>query len=186
MKFQTLIFTAFLTLSGVLLSSSCAAQEQLNSSSEATQNESKASTEDGQCSKYGPDSLATLDAASIFYYDYAAQGDPVQMAKGRKHYLYVWLNAPGYDRAFIASGLPLYRYLADQAESPELKQAYVDTLFAIYQTLIRCYDRDGYYYGRMGYDMMKYTPKDLNAIEEAFEKSIQLIGNQTEYFVLYP
>ena len=187
MKIQTLILAIALSFIATALPSSCSAQEQTTSAGSHTEEgEGIQDTENASCSKYGPDSLATLDAASIFYYDYAAQNDPDQMIKGRAHYVYVLKNAPGYDRAFIASGLPIYRHLADLAETPESKQAYIDTLFGIYKTLISCYDKDGYYYGRMGYDMMKYMPKDYDAIQNAFANAIRLSGNQTEYFILYP
>lgn len=69
---------------------------------------------------------------------------------------------------------------------PEIKSAYVDTLFMIYDMRISYFGQEGYVSGLKGSDMLKYRSKtNLNEAYELLKTSLELQLNKSNATALY-
>lgn len=96
--------------------------------------------------------------------------------------------ADGQRNTVYADGIRFYEYFISQTSDSLLKEAYVDTIFTIYDEIDRCYPEGGYIAARKAFDLYyKYpersTPKKTY---DLFKQSIDMDGLNTQDFVLNP
>lgn len=165
----------------ILISTGCA--EAAISRSATIQNSGADQTESfSSCSKYGNDSIETLNQASIYETHYFHKNFDDALESWR----YVYTNAPGYDSSLYQIGIVLYQNkINSQSDSIE-KEKFIDTLLMLYDKRIECFGRKGYVLGRKGYDMMRFRPYDIESIRLTLKEAIEESGLNSEYFILYP
>lgn len=134
------------------------------------------------CSKFGPDSVETLNQASIYETHYFHKN----FADAMQAWRYVYQNAPGYDSSLYQIGIVLFQNKIDNETDSVIKELNIDTLLMLYDKRIECFGREGYVLGRKGYDMMRFRPWDVQNIELTLKDAIDKSGLQCEYFILYP
>lgn len=139
-------------------------------------------TDGPKCSKFGPDSNRTLDEASLYseYYKSKNYFDAIP------HWRYIFDNAPGYHYVIHSNGINMYRYFIENESDSTRKETLIDTLVLIYRKRIECFGKEGFLLGRLGYDLMKYRPKQTDVIRQIFMRSIEISKENSEYFILYP
>ncbi len=138
------------------------------------------SKSNGDCDKVGPDSAKTMINYSL-YREYFKQDNHKEAFP---YWRYVYANAPGLRKQIYTDGEKLYTSLIQETEDETQKQAYVDTLFQIYDKRIACYDEESYVLGKKGSDIIKYRSSDLVGAKEVFEAAMEAGGNETRYYYL--
>lgn len=173
--------TAFLTLALSLGTVACMAQRTAQAEG-GKPNIDIAVQEPVTCSKLGPDSNRTLDEASIYTEFYKQKNYEAAFP----HWRYVYDNAPGYHEAVHTNGMVIYKHFIDNETDSLKREVLIDTLMALYDKRIDCFGRACFNLGRKGYDLMKYRPREFDAIYEAYEAALDECGLEPEYFILYP
>lgn len=136
----------------------------------------------GYCSKHGADSNKTLDMAFLWG-DYYNKED---YANSLRFWRYMFREAPGYQETVHITGIKMFKDLIDQEEDSVKRELLIDTVLMIYDKRIECFGKEGYLLGRKGYEVMKYRQKNYDEIRAYFARSIELQGDDTEYFILTP
>lgn len=103
----------------------------------------------------------------------------------------VYAEAPAADgrrNTVFADGIRFYEYFISQTQDTMLQQAYVDTIFMIYDGISRCYPEGGYVPARKGFDLFyKYRNRNSKKeIYDLFKQAIDTDGMDTDDFVLNP
>lgn len=138
--------------------------------------------EDGSRYGHGEDSIRCLRNYSLYreYVKNDGYDDAIPFWR------VVYSECPRVSKNVYIDGVEIYKYFIDNAESPELKDQYVDTLMMVYDTRIKYYDQKGFVLGRKGVDLLRFK-RDAEAIEEAFgylKESIELRKTNAEPAVL--
>ncbi len=96
--------------------------------------------------------------------------------------------ADGRRNTVYADGIRFYEYFISQTTDSLKRDAYVDTIFNLYDEIGRCYPEGGYIAGRKAFDLYyKYQNKaSKKEIYELFKKSIDIDSLETPDFVLNP
>jgi len=136
----------------------------------------------GECDSLGPDTNKTLDDVSLYMEFYSHQN----YVEALPYWRYVYRNAPGFHDAIYSNGIKIYKSIIDTMQNESTKALYIDTLFSIYDHRIICFGKRGYNLGRKAYDMMRYTPKDIDGIRNTLDEAINESGLEAEYFLLEP
>lgn len=136
--------------------------------------------EKSNCDTWGSDSVKAMQAISI-YKEFYKQNN---YADAYTHWMYVFKNAPGARKFTYVDGPKIIEDKISKTKDAAKKEKLIDTLFMIYDQRIKCFGEEGYVLGRKGYDMVKYRSSDVTAIYNTFKKSVELAGNESEYFVL--
>lgn len=103
-----------------------------------------------------------------------------------KHWRWVMANAPGYRETPFYDGISMYEVFIDKATDSLNRELLIDTLMMLYDKRIDCHGKMGYVLGRKAYSMYKLRPTDYENIYNTFKTSIDLQGDQSEYFLLGP
>ncbi|HYW96122.1 MAG TPA: hypothetical protein VE870_11075, partial [Bacteroidales bacterium] len=132
---------------------------------------------------YGPDSSSRIRCAAelstmseymkIKLYDYALPS-----------WRSVYRNCPGSSKNIYINGVKIFRNKIEKAEDPGEKAALFDTLMMIYDHRIEYFGEEGYVLGRKGIDIIHYNDKAYDKAYEAFLKSAQLMGEETDLNVI--
>ena len=138
--------------------------------------------------KYGQDSIRCLTNLSLYREFFKQwkksnyQSESVLDAIGpwRK----VFLECPKASLNTFVDGAKIIGYKISTAKTPEIKNAYIDTLMMVYDTRMKYFGKEGYVNGRKGMDLFSYDPSRVEDVYGMLEKSTTLSGNNTEYAVV--
>lgn len=142
------------------------------------------------CSSWGTgeDSIKALQEYSLYREYYKAQ--KLQKEKDYSevigHWRYVYLNAPGARLSPFVDGVKIIEsFIKINKENKELRAAYIDTLFQIYDKRIECHKGEGKVLGMKAGKSLKYRSKThLGEILGDFKRSIELEGIKSNALVL--
>ena len=131
--------------------------------------------------KWGPDSIQTIQKLSLYaeFYKQKNYDDALP------HWRYVFANAPGARQSPFVDGAKMFKALIKKTTDKELKKKYIDTLLMIYDRRMECHGVKADVIGRKAIEMMN-NGLDTRETFEEFQKSINMGGNKTAYFILYP
>jgi tetratricopeptide (TPR) repeat protein len=125
----------------------------------------------------------------VLYRDFLRAGDWNQAFGLWKK---VYQEAPAADgrrNTVFADGIRFYEYFISQTQDSLQKEAYVDTIFMIYDGIEECYAGGGYVPARKGFDLFyKYPQRASNRKEiyDYFTEAISIDSMETNDFVLNP
>jgi tetratricopeptide (TPR) repeat protein len=134
--------------------------------------------------RYGKDSVTCIMNISLyreFYKQWKASGYKNETIKDViSPWRWVFLNCPKGTQNTYIDGVKIISYLIDKAESPELKEKYIDTLMMVYDQRIEYFNKEGYVLGRKGVDLFSYRPSATKDIYRDLKKSIEIEGNASK------
>lgn len=137
-----------------------------------------------QCSSWGTgeDSIRAMESYSL-YREYYKSKD---YAEAIKHWRYVFKKAPAARKSPFIDGVKMVENLIKiNKENKELREAYIDTLFIIYDKRIECHRQEGKVLGMKAAKLLKYRSKtELMQILESFSRSVELEGSNSSGQVL--
>jgi hypothetical protein len=92
--------------------------------------------------------------------------------------------ADGQRNTIFSDGIFFYEYFLSQTGD----QAYVDSIFQLYDEIDECYPKGGYVTGRKAFDYYYKYPDRSSKLEtyELFKQSMETDGLETNYFVINP
>jgi tetratricopeptide (TPR) repeat protein len=170
MRFLTLIFFigySFFTISGV--------------KAENTSATGNLFIDQIECSEWGPDSAFTVREYSL----YRTHFDQENYNLALPHWRYVFVNAPAIRQRLHIDGTRMYKDFIANAEGA-VKEAFIDTLFMIYDLRLKCFGDNPEVMGYKASDMYSLRPSDMEAVRKTFEQMIDLAGNDSRHFFLLP
>lgn len=132
------------------------------------------------CARYiDGDSTKTTPAYSI-YRESFKQG---LYADALPQWRNMFLKAPGFRKQTHLDGITMYSALIQKENDKTLRQAYIDTLFQIYNKQIECFGEDEYVLGKKAMDLQKYGKNtDLPEVLSLLEKYIKITGEKAFYY----
>lgn len=131
--------------------------------------------------EWGADEEKAKEAYSL-YREFVKQEN---YADALPHWRYVFFNAPGGRQTTHVDGVKMFNDLIDGATDDALKEKYIDTLAMIYDARMRCFGEKGTM-GRKAVDMYKNRPADTENNLKLFERTLEVDGKETQYFILFP
>ncbi len=127
--------------------------------------------------KYGAtpeDSVTCIN--NLIYKDYL-KSDP-------KLALSMWKVAykvcPGSQKSLYINGASMYKSLADKEKDEAKKEAYLDTMFAIYDQRIEYFGQKGLVRGYQGQMMLVYRTQEYEKTFDYLNESIELLGAKAQ------
>jgi tetratricopeptide (TPR) repeat protein len=130
--------------------------------------------------KYGAtpeDSVACIE--SLIYKDYMKSDKKLAMELWRVAYK----TCPQSQKTLYINGVKLYEGLAKKAEKAKnesLKEAYLDTMFSIYDQRIEMFGQRGFVLGYKGQSMLVNRPKEKQKIFDLLNESISITKNKSQ------
>lgn len=102
---------------------------------------------------------------------------------------HVFLDAPLASNNIYTDGLIIVEYMIKNAQAPELKEKYIDTLMMVYDRRIEAFgckrgNEEGLITGRKAVDLLKYRPNEKIVAFDMFEKSLAIQKKKTESAVV--
>lgn len=96
--------------------------------------------------------------------------------------------ADGKRNTVLTDGIRFYEHFMAEAESDEAKDAYVDSIFMMYDRIDQCYPEGGYVPARKGFDLYYEYPERASREEiyQLFKQAIDVGGDETPDFALNP
>lgn len=94
----------------------------------------------------------------------------------------IYQTAPGFRKATFVDGADIYTELITKAEDAALKEAYIDTLLAIYDKRIQCWGDKGYVLQLKGIDLARFRPTQYAAAKKILEEAINLDQINSKYY----
>lgn len=136
--------------------------------------------EDTTVSKWGPDSATAVRKYSL-YYTYYKQNDYKSAYKPWK-----WLinNAPRQSVNLYIRGVNILEFKINKASMGE-KDAYIDSLMALYDQRIKYFNKKGYVLGRKGMNLLQLAPTEAKRAYKILDKSIKMQGKKAKPYVPY-
>ncbi len=132
--------------------------------------------------KWGPDSVETRKQYSLYRENYKQK----LYQDALPYWRYVYKNAPALRKTTYLNGANMYESLAKEAEDETTKQAYIDTLFMIYDQRQEHFGEAGVIDGWRAYKLKKYRPDEEAKYDELVKNSIEIQQEESDYFLLYP
>ncbi|MGB1206850.1 MAG: tetratricopeptide repeat protein [Chitinophagales bacterium] len=185
-----LLYRYFILLAFVSLAIACGskATKESQKSVEATkslnQDTVKLSNEgtfDPDAGKWGNDSVATRTNYSLFREFYKQKSYDDAIAPWR----YVYKNAPALRKTTYLNGITMYEHYAESSTDSLTKQAYVDSMFMVYDQRIEYFGEEGSVTAWKAYKLKLYRSWDNANYNEWVKKSFEIEGEESEYFILY-
>ena len=128
------------------------------------------------------------ETAYVLYRDYIKSKEyDTALSLWKKAY-YAAPAANGRIKYQFDDGIKIYKYMYEQTSDNALKQAYHDTIMAIYDKRAECYPDPGYVEGRKAFDKYYYYSAQAKPNEsyELFKKALDAKGEKADYFVINP
>ncbi|PKP04947.1 MAG: hypothetical protein CVU11_02040 [Bacteroidetes bacterium HGW-Bacteroidetes-6] len=143
--------------------------------------------------KYGTDSVEGVKNFSLYRENYKQwkackyKCDAIDYTIGP--WRYCFLNTPLASQNIYFDGINIIEYLMNKAEDSLSKERYIDTLMMLYDQNIAAFGcskqyGEGYVLGRKGYDLYQYRPNEKEKIYHTLDKSIRLMGKESEAAVM--
>ena len=146
--------------------------------------------------KYGADSAKCVMELSLyreFYKQWKASKytEDNLVDQSFKSWSYCFHAAPIASKNMYIHGERMAKYyIKANKENPEVRQAWIDTLFMVYDQRIKYYGDDkkkpeGVLIGRKAQYCLKYEKDSSNLYYPAFRKSFEMMGKNSEELTLY-
>ena len=133
-----------------------------------------------------PEDKATAMEKNALYTDNFKQGN---FREAANHLSWLLKNAPNLNKSIYINGIKIYRGLADQANDPEKKKMFQDSVMLLYDLRIKYFNEEGKVLNRKAYDAYKYYKNDKSKYEELynlFKSTFELNGNNVMDVNLLP
>lgn len=127
--------------------------------------------------KYGAtpeDSITCIN--NLIYKDYL-KSDPKLALKMWK---IAYKVCPGSQKSLYINGASMYKSLADNAKDEAVKEAFLDTMFSIYDQRIEYFGQKGLVRGYQGQMMLVYRTKEYEKTFDYLNESIELLGAKAQ------
>ena len=186
-----LLYRYFLLLAFVSFAIACGSKtaKETQKSVETTKNMNQDTVElsnegtfDPDAGKWGTDSITTRTNYSLFREFYKQKSYDDAIAPWR----YVYKNAPALRKTTYLNGTTMYENYAKNSTDSLTKQAYIDSMFMVYDQRIEYFGEDGLVSAWKAYKLKKYRSWDATAYNDLVKKSFEIQGEESEYFILYP
>ncbi len=126
--------------------------------------------------KYGAspaDSIVCIE--SLIYKDYLKSEPKLAL----KLWKVAYATCPQAQKSLYINGIKMYKNLAGKAKNEELKAAYLDTVFSIYDQRIEMFGQKAMVLGQKGQAMLS-TQQDKEKTFEVLSESMNIGGNKTQ------
>ncbi|MGC9343613.1 MAG: hypothetical protein ACP5E3_12995, partial [Bacteroidales bacterium] len=105
------------------------------------------------------------------------------------HYAYsawkkLFNHCPDASKNIYISGAKIFQDMIKNAQDETRKQELFDTLMLIYDRRIQYFGDEGYVLGRKGMDIIRYNEAEYENAYDAFKKSTDLLGVETDLNVI--
>lgn len=137
-------------------------------------------TEDTTISKWGPDSATAVRKYSL-YYTYYKQNDYKSAYEPWKWMIH---HAPRQSVNLYIRGVNLLEFKINKASMGK-KDAYIDSLMALYDQRIKYFNRKGFVLGRKGMNLLQLAPGQAKKAYKILDKAIKMRGKGAKPYVPY-
>ena len=185
-----LLYRYLLLLTFVSLAIACGskATKETQKSVETTKNLNQDTVElsnegtfDPDAGKWGTDSISTRTNYSLFREFYKQKSYDDAIGPWR----YVYKNAPALRKTTYLNGTTMYEHYAENSTDSLTKQAYIDSMFMVYDQRVEYFGEDGLVSAWKAYKLKKYRPWEEATYNDLVKKSFDIQGEESEYFILY-
>lgn len=130
--------------------------------------------------KWGPDSLETVKNYSLYreFYKQKLYDDALP------YWRYVITNAPEARKTPYIDGAKIYEELSEAATDPTVKEAYLDSMFQLYQKRIDVFGEEGFLSGLQAMKVRKYYPEDEDRFYDLVFKAVDIEQEEADYYLL--
>ena len=171
----------FALIAVALFFSSCASLSETDSTHTGNEdNDIRVQPEQDRDDRYGADSVQCVRNWSL-YDEYYRQRN-YEMAF--EPWLYMFEDCPAATVNTYIHGANMMKYFFQEAETPEVQQAWVDSLMTLYDRRIEYFGERGRLLGRKAADLYQLQPDRVDELIDMTEESIELRGMQTSADVL--
>ncbi len=143
--------------------------------------------------KYGLDSAESVKNFSLYRENYKQwkaskfKDESINYTIGP--WRYCFLNAPQASQNIYFDGINIVEHLMNKSADSVTKERYIDTLMMVYDQNVAAFGcnkqyGEGYVLGRKGYDLFQYRPSEKEKIYYTLDKSIRIMGGESEAAVL--
>ncbi|OWY20633.1 hypothetical protein C7N43_00080 [Sphingobacteriales bacterium UPWRP_1] len=132
--------------------------------------------------KWGPDSVETVKNYSLYreYYKQKLYADALPFWR------YVYKNAPAARKTTYLNGVTMYETFAEQTKDSVTKQAYVDTMFMIYDQRIANFGEEGDVTTWKAVKLKNFRPWETAKYMELVKHAVAIQQEEADYFLLVP
>lgn len=143
----------------------------------------------GPCGKFeeATDTETAMNA-HVIYRDFLRQNDYDQALPYWRIAYRLAPAADGQRNTHFADGIRFYENFLSATDNEAEKEAFIDTIFQMYDRIEECYGEVGYVSGRKAFDLY-YKYKDRASEDEIFrlfQKSMDTDGKDAQFFILNP
>ena len=131
-------------------------------------------------SKWGPDSATAVRKYSLYKVYYKQNN----YQSAYKPWKWMIRNAPRQSVNLYIRGVNILEFKITKASMGE-KDAYIDSLMALYDQRIKYFGEKGYVLGRKGRNLLQLDPGQAQKAHNILEKAIDLQGEEAEPYVPY-
>lgn len=127
--------------------------------------------------KYGAtpeDSITCIE--NLIYKDYMGNDDKLALKLWRVAYNV----CPQSQKSLYINGVKMYEKLAKDSKDPVAKEAYLDTMFSIYDRRIEMFGQKGYVLGYKGQSMLVHRTKEKEKTFEILNEAVSITGNKSQ------
>jgi len=93
---------------------------------------------------------------------------------------FVFLQCPLASQNTYIDGSKIIEHLYNKAQTPELKQAYIDTLMLMYDRRIMAFGNEAFALGRKGVELLSYNSEEFEKAYKILNRSVVRGGNESE------
>ncbi|MCF8370279.1 MAG: hypothetical protein K9H64_01570 [Bacteroidales bacterium] len=126
--------------------------------------------------KYGNDSIKCVRNLSL-YKEFEKQQN---YQDALRPWRYCFNNCPTSTKNLYLDGTDIIGYFIKKATDEETAGKYLDTLMLVYEQRIQYYGQEGFVWGRMGVDILRYKKEDVAKAYTYLRKSVASEGKKTE------
>ena len=95
-----------------------------------------------------------------------------------------YTKSPGLRKAIFVDGADIYTDLITKTEDKQRREAYIDTLMAIYDKRIQCWGDKGYVLSIKAIDLARFRPDQYPKAKEILEEAINLDQINSKFYAL--
>jgi tetratricopeptide (TPR) repeat protein len=98
---------------------------------------------------------------------------------------FVLLNCPLASQNTYIDGSKIIEHLYNKATTPELKQAYIDTLMFMYDRRIMAFGNEGFILGRKAAELLNYQTESYEEAFKILTRAVDRAGKESESAVVF-